>query len=97
AVALRSDDPKALLGYLPRYFSKAVTKEISCDPDNVNVVLRRVNIDAPLDMRLLFRLTVRHTINRSLFDDDVDFQPWDASVETIEKIGNFVSPPARSN
>jgi len=78
AIALRSDEPKALLGYLPRYFSKAVSKELARAPDHVNVVLRRINSDAPLDMRLLFRLTVTNTQSHSLFDHDEDFQTRDA-------------------
>lgn len=90
AIALRSENSKALLGYLPRYFNKAVTKEISNSPDDVTVVLRRINGDASLDMRLLFRLTVKNTNSPSLFDSDIDFQPWDATVESFEKIENFL-------
>lgn len=97
AVVLRSDDPKSLLGYLPRYFSKAVANEIQRNPDGVKVVLRRINKDAPLDMRLLFQLTVSDTKNRSLFDDDADFQPWDSSVESLGKIENWDAHLVNSN
>jgi hypothetical protein len=58
AVALRSDDPIALVGFSPRYFAKDFRRLLEhCSPETVKVVVERVNHDAPVQLRLLCRFT----------------------------------------
>ena len=54
AVALRTEDPVVMFGYCPRYLVEDVGVLLSdCGPDGVNVVVERLNRDAPLQLRLL--------------------------------------------
>lgn len=59
AVAVRpmADVDRLMLGYVPRYLARDV-KEICarCDLDFVQVVVERVNLNAPLQQRLLCRV-----------------------------------------
>ncbi len=75
AILLRSENPSTLLGYLPRYFSKFIGKELSKNQNNVRAELRKNNHDAPLDMRLLCRLVVSNTSDSNIFEDEPDFKP----------------------
>lgn len=83
AIALRSEHSGLMLGYLPRYFSKAVKQELLRQADDVLITLCRVNVDAPLDMRLLLRLTVHHPSNPLLFTSGADFQTLAAVPVTL--------------
>lgn len=58
AVALRtSDEERILIGYVPRYLAQDVSNLVSdCDPDFIQVFVHRVNLDAPLQQRLLCRM-----------------------------------------
>jgi len=58
AVALRTEDGERLmLGYVPRYLAQDVWKIFQgCEPDFIHVFVHRVNIDAPLQQRLLCRM-----------------------------------------
>lgn len=56
AVALRTDDPAWIIGYVPRFFAPDVRECIAkVVPAGISVDLLRVNPDAPLQMRLLCR------------------------------------------
>lgn len=60
AVAVRTngDFDRFLIGYVPRYLARDIgTVFAKCDPDFVNVTVERLNATAPLQMRLLCRLT----------------------------------------
>ncbi len=59
AVAVRTFDPKGrfIIGYVPRYLAKDVRELcVSCDPDFVTLHVERLNIDAPLQQRVLCRM-----------------------------------------
>jgi hypothetical protein len=58
AVSLRTDDAdRFLIGYVPRYLARDVWKLVGqCDPDFMEVFVHRVNLDAPLQQRLLCRM-----------------------------------------
>ena len=58
AVALRtSDDERFLIGYVPRYLARDVRKlMIGCNPGRIQVFVHKVNLDAPLQQRLLCRM-----------------------------------------
>jgi HIRAN domain len=54
AVALRTDDPVTIVGYCPRYLSKDFLLVLqSGTPDIPEVVVERVNKEAPMQLRLL--------------------------------------------
>lgn len=56
AIALRTDDPAWIVGYVPRFFAPDVRECIAkAAPESVSFDVLRVNADAPLQMRLLCR------------------------------------------
>jgi hypothetical protein len=57
AVALRDENERVMLGYIPRYLAHDGWKLFQdCDPDYIKVFVHRVNKDAPLQQRLLCRM-----------------------------------------
>ncbi len=56
AIALRTDDPATIVGYCPRYISRDFLEILDNDPDAVQVRVKRVNTDAPIQLRLLCTL-----------------------------------------
>ncbi len=56
AVALRTGDPIALVGFCPRYFAQTFRSLLERRDLKVEVVVERVNLDAPTQLRLLCRL-----------------------------------------
>jgi len=58
ALVLRTDDPMTLVGYVPRYFSTEFTQLLRLVGANqVKVSVKKVNPQAPLQYRLLCRIT----------------------------------------
>ena len=58
AIAVRSSDPSAnhILGYVPRYLAGDLLELcLSCDPQVTQLSVLRLNMDAPLQFRLLCR------------------------------------------
>jgi hypothetical protein len=55
AIALRTDLPPMLVGYCPRYLARDFRQIIAPadDPGSVQVRIQRVNVDAPLQLRML--------------------------------------------
>lgn len=55
AIALRTDMPATLVGYCPRYLARDFRQIIAPadDPTSVQVRIQQVNVDAPLQLRLL--------------------------------------------
>jgi hypothetical protein len=69
AIALRTDDPAHLIGYVPRFFAKELRVCIEASrPGDARLSVVRVNPDAPLQLRLLCRFT-------SPWPNG--FRPWD--------------------
>ena len=57
ALLLRTGDPVTLVGYAPRYYSGEFSQLIeSVGPKNVEVVVEKVNFDAPLQYRILCKI-----------------------------------------
>jgi hypothetical protein len=55
AIAIRSEDPKVILGYLPRYLSSEV-RDALLDKGvsrSVEIEVKRINLDAPVRYRLM--------------------------------------------
>lgn len=57
AIALRTSDPPTIVGYCPRYLTQDFHQLLrENDPDEVKVLVERVNSDAPIQLRLLCAL-----------------------------------------
>lgn len=57
AVAVRSDSERMMLGYVPRYLARDVWSLVQqCEVDFIELSVERVNLDAPLQNRLLCRM-----------------------------------------
>lgn len=57
AVAVRTDDERTLIGYVPRYLARDVQGLLlECDPGSIELFVEKVNFDAPLQQRLLCRM-----------------------------------------
>lgn len=90
AILLRADEPKLLTGFMPKYYCSGLNKLLDEKSEAV-VKIKRVNKDAPLDMRLLCTLTTPCEMNFRLIENEADFLPWaanetvDASLNAIEK------------
>jgi len=58
ALVLRSDDPISFCGYCPRFFKDDFNLLLEkCDDAAVKIKVEKVNIDAPMQMRVLCKLT----------------------------------------
>jgi hypothetical protein len=77
AIALRTDDPATIVGYCPRYISHDFLDVLRNDLDSVRVTVKRVNVDAPIQLRLLCNLT---------FEWPANFQP--CSSEYFEELAS---------
>lgn len=53
AIALRTNDPKTIIGYCPRFMTKDFLQVLQAEPRMVTVEVERLNCDAPLQFRLL--------------------------------------------
>jgi hypothetical protein len=60
ALALRSDAPRVLVGYCPSYLNSDLIKVVQSDePRHCVITVEQVNTDAPIDLRLLCKLSAR--------------------------------------
>jgi len=58
ALLMRTDDPVTLVGYAPRYYSAEFTQLIkTTSTDQVKVTVEQVNNDAPIQYRVLCKLS----------------------------------------
>jgi hypothetical protein len=57
AIALRTDDPATIVGYCPRYLSRDFLEILENSPDSGEVRVKRLNAEAPIQLRLLCTLT----------------------------------------
>jgi hypothetical protein len=58
AVALRTEEERMLIGYAPRYLAYDIRELLyHCCPDNIELKVDRLNLDAPTQQRVLCRLT----------------------------------------
>ncbi len=72
ALLLRTDDPVTLAGYAPRYFSAEFSQLLSTlDVEKVKVVVEKVNLDAPLQYRILCRLVAPWPVNFQPFQSEL--------------------------
>ncbi|WP_375725036.1 hypothetical protein LXN10_06385 [Arcobacter sp. KX21116] len=77
ALALRTkNDPVELLGYCPSFFVDDFNRLFELNnTNNVQVVVQKVNLDAPLQLTLLCKLTTKWPDNFQPFDRE-EFLPY---------------------
>jgi len=77
ALVLRTkDDPVELLGYCPAFFAKDFNYLLELNGStNVNIHVQKVNVDAPLQLKLMCRLTTKWPDGFNSFDSE-EFKPY---------------------
>lgn len=70
---LRTDAPKALVGYLPRFFAHDLTELFKrvASPEEIKVSVVQVNKDAPIQFKLLCRLEAPWPEGFEPFSDEI--------------------------
>lgn len=75
AMALRTDDPVQVIGYCPRFLSPDIHKLLKENKrDDVKVTVKKVNKDAPINLRLLCNLVASWPDNFKPCDEE-EFEP----------------------
>ncbi|TGP24896.1 MULTISPECIES: HIRAN domain-containing protein [unclassified Mesorhizobium] len=70
AVALRSSDPSAMIGYCPRYLAGDLKKLVAATHNSIRVSVKQVNADAPVQFRLLCELVSPWPPGFKPYDDE---------------------------
>lgn len=83
AVAVRTDDPVTIVGYTPRYIAEDVAKLIAFNNEETSLTVERVNMDAPLQMRLLCKLRAPWPRGFSPCSQS-EFEPLESYAETTQ-------------
>lgn len=83
ALLLRTDKPNVAIGYLAKYYGAGLDRLLKANTNEVIVEVKQVNVDAPLDMRLLCTLTAPWMDSFQLLESEDDFLPWTEDVNTI--------------
>lgn len=93
AIALRTDDPKFMVGYVPKYYCKAINRFLSNDVRVTCLVLKN-NLDAPLSMRLLCSIIFKNCAGEieNFFDSEENFHKW-----SNEKLKDNISKLIKHN
>lgn len=80
ALAIRTETPyPGLIGYVPRYYCEGVCRLLDRSPTGVELRIRRVNSDAPLDMKILLSIDSQVEKDFDLLADVSDFLPLTTS------------------
>ena len=80
ALAIRTEQPHTMfVGYVPRYYCRGLTRLLDNSPACVEGRIKRVNLDAPLDMKLL--VSIRSTIPEGfdVLSEVEDFLPLNSA------------------
>lgn len=77
ALMIRTEeDPVELLGYCPAFFAKDINRLLVANGrNNVTIKVHQINDDAPLQLKLLCKLTTNWAENFKPFHDE-EFQPY---------------------
>lgn len=76
ALAIRVEQPSSmLLGYVPRYYARGIARLLESKDVNLTGEVKRINTDAPMDMRVLVSLKAKVPIGFDLLKDVDDFLP----------------------
>lgn len=75
ALILRTEEPPVMVGYVPRYYCPGINALLADSPSNVVVEVKRINPDAPQDMRLLCQVSAAADLGLDLLQRFGDFEP----------------------
>jgi hypothetical protein len=75
ALAIRSGNPPVFVGFCPKYYAKDLGELISKSGKEMEIRVKCVNVDAPLNMRLLCSVSAAAPVGFSPLDESIDFQP----------------------
>lgn len=75
ALALRTDTPACLVGYCPKYYVQDLGTLLDAPESNLEVRVKSVNLDAPLNMRLHCTVRAKVPDGFTSLSTTVDFQP----------------------
>lgn len=75
AIAIRSDNPPFLVGFCPKYYAADFGKLLSIAEAELEITVKCVNKDAPLNMRLLCSVSANSPRDFAPLDASTDFQP----------------------
>lgn len=75
ALALRTESPSFFAGYCPKYYGKDLGTLLTDQNNALEVRVKCVNLDAPLNMRLLCSVTAKLPIEFSPLGNEQDFKP----------------------
>ncbi|WP_457561605.1 HIRAN domain-containing protein [Caminibacter pacificus] len=70
ALVLRTNDPIENIGYIPRYYNKEVNKLLELNNGEVDVTIKKINIEAPTQFQVLCNLKSEWPENFEVFTDD---------------------------
>lgn len=71
ALAIRTEDPPEIVGYAPRFFARDFNKLLTANsPNNIHVIVEKINLEAPLQFKLLCKFTTNWPENFKPFCDD---------------------------
>jgi hypothetical protein len=83
AIMLRTDDPVLPIGYCPRYLCQDFKKLLMNDINDVAVSVKKVNKDAPLNLRLLCKIMAQWPDEFRPCDQE-DFEPINNMMDLSE-------------
>lgn len=89
ALLLRTDAPNVAIGYLAKYYGAGLDRLLTLNAHDVIVKVKRVNIDAPLDMRLLCTLTAPYGEGFHFLESEDDFSPWTDEISNLSSSGKL--------
>ena len=75
ALAIRRDKPPVFVGFCPKYHAQDLGELLLKSDKEVEVTVKCVNIDAPLNMRLLCSVSAVAPAGFAPLDASTDFQP----------------------
>jgi hypothetical protein len=75
ALAIRSGKPPVFVGFCPKYYAQDLGELLSRPGGGMEIKVKCVNVDAPLNMRLLCSISAVVQADFSPLADTADFQP----------------------
>lgn len=75
ALAIRSDKPPVFVGFCPKYYAQDLGDLLAKSANEMEIHVKCVNADAPLNMRLLCSASAVAPVGFSPLDETMDFQP----------------------
>lgn len=85
ALTLRTDKPIIFVGFCPKYYAKDLGKLLENADSKLDITVKCVNQDAPLNMRLLCSVTAKPSTDFFALGEEEDFKPFSKIPATVSK------------